>query len=117
MIVQVVSSISERKAKTRQNKHDGTLKMALLCLSLNATKSHVNGHKKHEMTVRRRHPVLLEQLCAVPDMNCLFRTRLLKSVLEDDVVEVTVTYCPEAEEEGVEVPFVGKHCEMCNHHH
>ena len=38
MIVQVVSSISKRKAKTRQNKHHGTLKMALLCLSLNATK-------------------------------------------------------------------------------
>ena len=49
-------------------------------------------------------------------MNCLFRTRLLNGVLED-VVEDTVADCPEAVEEGVEVPFAGKHREVYDNHH
>ena len=117
MIVQVDSSVSDKESQDEakqapRHPEDGAVVPEPKCHK----ESHVNGHEKHELTVRRRLPVLLEQLCAVPDMNCLFRTRLLSSVLED-VVEGTVTYCPEAVEEGVEVPFVGKHCELCNHHH
>ena len=46
----------------------------------------------------------------------MFWTRLFYGVLED-VVEDTVADCPEAVEEGVEVPFAGKHREVYDNHH
>jgi len=117
MVVQVDSSVSDKESQDEakqapRHPEDGAVVLEPKCHK----ESHVNGHEKHELAVRRRHPVFLEQLCAVPDVNCLFRTRLLDGVLED-VVEDTVTDCPEAVEEGVEVPFAEEHREVYNHHH
>ena len=63
MVVQVDSSVSDKESQDEAKQapwhpEDGAVVLEPKCHK----ESHVNGHEKHELTVRRRHPVLLEQL-------------------------------------------------------